>query len=93
MIAFIDDQREVYGVEPICGMLRIAPSTYRAHVVRRADPARASPRARQDLVLTEQIRRVHATKVSRKNRAGEIRSKQGLPEPADHLARSTKPAR
>jgi transposase InsO family protein len=60
MIAFIDDQREVYGVEPICGMLRIAPSTYRAHVVRRADPARASPRARRDLVLMEQIRRVHA---------------------------------
>jgi putative transposase len=59
MIAFIDDQREVYGVEPICGMLRIAPSTYHAHVARRTDPARASPRARQDLVLMEQIRRVH----------------------------------
>jgi transposase InsO family protein len=60
MIAFIDDQREVHGVEPICGMLRIAPSTYHAHVARRTDPARASPRARQDLVLMEQIRRVHA---------------------------------
>jgi hypothetical protein len=60
MIAFIDDQREVYGVEPICGMLRIAPSTYHARVARRADPTKASPRARQDLVLMEQIRRVHA---------------------------------
>ncbi len=60
MIAFIDDQREVYGVEPICGMLPIAPSTYHAHVTRRADPARASPRARRDLVLMAQIRRVHA---------------------------------
>jgi putative transposase len=60
MIAFINDHRAVYGVEPICGMLRIAPSTYHAHVARRADPARASPRARQDLVLMEQIRRVHA---------------------------------
>ena len=60
MIAFIDDHREVYGVEPICGMLRIAPSTYHAHVAQRADPARASPRARQDLALMEQIRRVHA---------------------------------
>ncbi len=60
MIAFIDDQREVYGVEPICGMLRIAPSTYHAHVARRTDPARASPRARQDLMLMEQIRQVHA---------------------------------
>jgi hypothetical protein len=60
MIAFIDDHREVYGVEPICGMLRIAPLAYHARIARRADPARASPRARQDLVLMEQIRRVHA---------------------------------
>ena len=60
MIAFIDDQREVYGVEPICGMLPIAPLAYHAHVTRRADPARASPRARRDLVLMAQIRRVHA---------------------------------
>ena len=60
MIAFIDDHREVYGVEPICGMLRIAPSTYHARVARRADPARASPRARRDLVLMERIRQVHA---------------------------------
>jgi transposase InsO family protein len=60
MIAFIGDHREVYGVEPICGMLRIAPLAYHARVARRADPARASPRARRDLVLMEQIRRVHA---------------------------------
>jgi putative transposase len=60
MIAFIEDHRDAYGVEPICGMLRIAPSTYHARVARRADPARASPRARRDLVLMEQIRRVHA---------------------------------
>ena len=60
MIAFIDDQREVYGVEPISGMLRIAPSTYHAHAAQRTDPARASPRARQDLVLMAQIQRVHA---------------------------------
>src|SRR3712207_1431395 len=59
MIAFIDDHREVYGVEPICRVLRIAPSTYRAHVAQRVDPAKASPRARQDLVLMQQIRRVH----------------------------------
>ncbi len=60
MIAFIDDHRTVYGVEPICGMLRIAPSTYHAHVARRTDPARASPRSRRDLVLMAQIQRVHA---------------------------------
>ncbi len=46
MIAFIDAHREVYGVEPICRVLRIAPSTYHAYVAQRADPTRASPRAR-----------------------------------------------
>jgi putative transposase len=59
MIAFIDDHREVYGVEPICRILPIAPSTYHARLAQRADPAKASSRARHDLVLMEQIRRVH----------------------------------
>ena len=31
MKAFIDDHREVYGVEPICRVLPIAPTTYRVH--------------------------------------------------------------
>jgi putative transposase len=61
MIAFIDGHREAYGVEPICRVLPIAPSTYYARVARRADPAKASPRARQDLALMERIRRVHET--------------------------------
>ena len=39
MIAFIDDHRAAYGIEPICKMLPIAPSTYRVHAVRRADPS------------------------------------------------------
>jgi hypothetical protein len=39
MIAFIDDHRAAYGVEPICKVLPIAPSTYHAHAARRADPA------------------------------------------------------
>ncbi|MFZ6761455.1 IS3 family transposase [Pseudoroseomonas sp. WGS1072] len=60
MIAFIDDHREVYGVEPICRVLPVAPSTYHAHVARRTDPAKASPRTRQDRVLMESIRQVHA---------------------------------
>ena len=59
MIAFVDDHREVYGVEPICRILPIAPSTYHARLAQRADPATASPRTRHDLVLMEQIRRVH----------------------------------
>ena len=32
MIAFIDDHRGAHGVEPICKVLPIAPSTYHAHV-------------------------------------------------------------
>jgi transposase InsO family protein len=58
MIAFIDDHREVYGVEPICRLLPIAPSTYYAHAARRADPERLPARARRDAALMVEIRRV-----------------------------------
>jgi hypothetical protein len=58
MIAFIDDHRASYGVEPICRELPIAPSTYRAHVARRADPSTAPPRIRRDAMLKAHIRRV-----------------------------------
>lgn len=60
MIAFIDDHRETYGVEPICRVLPIAPSTYRAHTARRADPGRLPARAKRDAMLMAEIRRVHA---------------------------------
>jgi putative transposase len=59
MIAFIDDQRASYGVEPICRVLPIAPSTYHAHVAQRLDAARLSLRARRDVMLMEEVRRVH----------------------------------
>ena len=59
MIAFIDDHRDIYGVEPVCRVLPIAPSTYHTHVAQRADPAKASPRARRDMTLMVQIRRVY----------------------------------
>jgi transposase InsO family protein len=58
MIAFIDDHREAYGVEPICRVLPIAPSTYRDHVAKRRDPARLSPRAKRDQALKVEVRRV-----------------------------------
>jgi putative transposase len=58
MKAFIDDHREAYGVEPICRVLPIAPSTYRAHAACLADPGRASARAKRDGVLRPDIRRV-----------------------------------
>src|ERR1700742_1061256 len=58
MIAFIDAHRAVYGVEPICRVLPIAPSTYHKHAARRADPTRLPPRARSDARLRGEIRRV-----------------------------------
>ena len=60
MIAFIDDHRRAHGVEPICKVLPIAPSTYHANVAKRADPSRLSERARRDLALKVAIRRVFA---------------------------------
>ena len=58
MITFIDEHRAVYGVEPICRVLPIAPSTYYAHAARRADPKKRPARARRDDTLRVEIRRV-----------------------------------
>jgi len=60
MIAFIDDHRGVYGVEPICKLLPIAPSTYHAHAAKRADPTKLSARAKRDQALRPEIARVFA---------------------------------
>ena len=61
MIAFIDDHRAAHGVEPICRMLPIAPSTYYEHAARRADPSKLPDRAKRDAELCGQIRRVWDT--------------------------------
>jgi transposase InsO family protein len=58
MIGFIDDHREAYGVEPICRVLKIAPSTYPAHDARRRRPDTAPPRVKRDAALSVEIRRV-----------------------------------
>jgi len=58
MIAFIDAHRAVHGVEPICRVLPIAPSTYHAHAARRADPSKAPARVQSDAELRGAIRRV-----------------------------------
>jgi transposase InsO family protein len=60
MIAFIDDHREAYGVEPICKVLPIAPSTYHEHAAKRADPAKLSARAKRDVSLKVEVQRVFA---------------------------------
>ena len=58
MVSFIDMHRGEHGVEPICTVLPIAPSTYYEHLAKRADPARLSDRARRDAALRPEIRRV-----------------------------------
>lgn len=58
MVAFIDDYRGSYGVEPICEVLPIAPSTYYAHKQRERDPAKRSARARRDAQLCARLRTV-----------------------------------
>ena len=54
MTAFIDQHREEFGVEPICALLPIAPSTYYA-----AKARPPSARARRDAELREEIQRVY----------------------------------
>jgi transposase InsO family protein len=58
MSAFIDDHREEHGVEPICKVLPIAPSTYYERLAKRADPSRQSARAQRDADLRAEITRV-----------------------------------
>jgi putative transposase len=53
MVAFVDDNRDEFGVEPICEVLPIAPSTYYA-----AKSSPPSPRRLRDRELTVEIRRV-----------------------------------
>jgi putative transposase len=58
MVAFIDAQRAVYGVEPICRVLPIAPSTYFRRKSHHANPTRRAARAQRDDELRAIIRRI-----------------------------------
>ncbi len=58
MVAFIDAHRATYGVEPICAVLPIAPSTYFRCKALQTDVTRRSPRVRRDEELRGQIRRI-----------------------------------
>jgi putative transposase len=58
MVAFIDHHRDVYGVEPICAVLPIAPSTYFLRKAHQQDPEKRSARARGDDERRAAIRRV-----------------------------------
>ena len=58
-MSFIDDHRAELGIEPMCRELAIAPSSYREHAARLADPGRRPARARRDDKMCEAIVRVH----------------------------------
>ncbi len=58
VVAFVDAHREAYGVEPICRVLQVAPSTYYEAKAREVDPARRPERAQRDEALRADIGRV-----------------------------------
>jgi putative transposase len=58
MVAFIDELRNEYGVEPICEVLPIALSTYYEYRSRAEDPDRRPDRAKRDEELRLEIQRV-----------------------------------
>ena len=58
MIVCIDDHRTMYGVEPMCKVLPIAPSTYYRHIARRKGASKLPARLQKDILLTAHIMRV-----------------------------------
>jgi len=58
MIAFIQDHRSQHGVEPMCRVLQIAPSTFYEYQAIARDPSLASDRAKRDTELRPEVLRV-----------------------------------
>jgi len=61
MVAFIHDHRNLYGVEPICKVIPIAPSTYYAYKARERDASLCSAHAKPDAEFRVAIKRVWET--------------------------------
>jgi len=59
MVDYIDHHRQEFGVEPICEVLAVAPSTYYA-----AKTRPISARAMSDAVLGEALREIRAANFS-----------------------------
>ena len=58
MVTFIDQHRDTYGVEPMCAVLPIAPSTYFGQKAQQAAPTTRSKRRQRDDELRAAIQRV-----------------------------------
>jgi transposase InsO family protein len=63
MVRFIDDHRATYGVESICAVMPIAPSTYFRCGAQCQDPTTRSARAQRDDDLRVEIQRVYDANV------------------------------
>ena len=58
MVRFIDQHRDTYGVEPICAVLPIAPSTYFLRTAQQQDATKRSARTQRDGDLRAAIQRI-----------------------------------
>ena len=58
MVKFIDDERKKYGVESICRILPIAPSTYYRIKDKQDNPEKQSRRKQSDKHLMAQIKQI-----------------------------------
>jgi len=58
MVRFLNDHRDQYGIEPMCAVVPIAPSTYFHQQRQTVDPTRRAARAQRDDDLRVAIRRV-----------------------------------
>ena len=58
MVDYIDQHKAEHGVESICSLLPIAPSTYYDHKVKQREPEKRSDRAKRDEALKVDIRRI-----------------------------------
>lgn len=59
MVEFIDQERDQYGVEPICEVLPIAPSTYYRNKYLSGHPEQRCARVQKDEALMPEITRVY----------------------------------
>ncbi|MGP5495684.1 IS3 family transposase, partial [Psychrobacter celer] len=58
MVDFIDDHKPQYGVEPICRVLPIAPSTYYRAKELEFSPEKRSQRSQHDDFYLNEIKRI-----------------------------------
>jgi putative transposase len=84
MTGFIDTYRDRFGVEPICQVLQVAPSTYYAHKVRPP-----SARAVRDAELKVEIKRVYKEnfEVYGVEKLWRQLGREGIAVGRDHVAR------